>query len=562
MLISLARQLSCSRHKRHLLFWGATLCLVTFVGYHFGTFDQGIHLPFLKKYANLALYSNDPFFDLRFDHYSYFWFLFQPFYQLGVLELGMFVVHLLVTYATFWALWTLSETLFHNPLTNVMSVAAFAFPHIGFAAFPVLEFSLLNRTFALPFLLLAIALFLRGRYVLAFALAGLMYNFHVLSVNFVLAMFLLDGVIEFRKVGWRNLGLGLAVFVITALPVLLWKAGNSPIDWSLRPEWLSLVANGVLYNLYYLIAPYPLILISTLSGLAAFAFFVIGYPRPASPRNRTVLIFMLAIVIILVVEVVTAAWLPITIIVQSQIIRAGVFAVIFGYLYFANYLAERYTAGAIGRADFVWLTGAFVFFMTPVIALVIWGLQRIVRPARWRQTLAFLTVAGVVGASLVVVRQYDFWQPGWHVLGENSSWREAQLWARDHTPLEAVFITPPHLWWWYTSDWRVFSERSTVATLSELLEVALMPKYLEIWKPRFEAVAPGALARFRGNYFENVETTAQAYYSLSDEEILTVAQKYGAWYLVVEKPHPRGFPVAYENEGFVIYDLRGILRPR
>ena len=389
-----------------------------------------------------------------------------------------------------------------------------------------------------------------------------MYNFHVVSVNFVLAMFLFDSAIEFKRVGWRNLGLGVIVFVIAALPVLLWKAGNSPVDLTPRPEWLSIVARSVLYNLFYLIAPNPLILISTLSGLTALVFFALAYPRPPSPRDRTVLIFVLAIVIILVVEIITAAWLPVTIIVQTQIIRAGVFAVIFGYLYFANFLAERYTMGAINRADFGWLAGAFVFFMTPVVALVIWGLQRIVRPARWRQALAFLIVAGVLGASVIVVRQYDFWQPGWHVFGENSAWREAQVWAREHTPLEAVFITPPQLWWWYASDWRVFSERSTVVTLSELLEVALVPRYVDTWKLRFEAVAPGALAQFRGNYFENVALTAQAYYSLSDEEMLNVAQKYGASYLVVEKPHQRDFPAVYESEGFVVYDLRGILPSR
>jgi len=91
-----------------------------------------------------------------------------------------------------------------------------------------------------------------------------------------------------------------------------------------------------------------------------------------------------------------------------------------------------------------------------------------------------------------------------------------------------------------------------------LLEVALVPGYVDTWKLRFEAVAPGALAQFRGNYFENVALTTQAYYSLSDEEVLSVAREYGASYLVVEKPHQHDFPVAYENDGFVIYDLQGL----
>ena len=48
----------------------------------------------------------------------------------------------------------------------------------------------------------------------------------------------------------------------------------------------------------------------------------------------------------------------------------------------------------------------------------------------------------------------------------------------------------------------------------------------------------------------------QAFYSLSADDLLRVARQYGASYLVVEKPHRQDFPVVYENEQFVIYDLR------
>src|SRR3990172_13072701 len=111
---------------------------------------------------------------MRYQHFSFFLFFFLPFYKLGVLEAGLFIVHVFITYFTYWALWTLSDTLFRNPLASLLGVLAFTIPHIGFAGFPVFEFSLLNRTFVLPFLLWAILLFLRGRYLPAFTLLGVM----------------------------------------------------------------------------------------------------------------------------------------------------------------------------------------------------------------------------------------------------------------------------------------------------------------------------------------------------------------------------------------------------
>src|SRR5919109_1118140 len=98
MLVAMAERLAASAARRHLFFLAATLFTVVFVGYHFGTFDQTIHIPFLKKYVDPTLYPNDPFFELRFQHYSYFWFLIRPFYRLGVLEEALFVCHLAATY--------------------------------------------------------------------------------------------------------------------------------------------------------------------------------------------------------------------------------------------------------------------------------------------------------------------------------------------------------------------------------------------------------------------------------------------------------------------------------
>ncbi|MCC7359004.1 MAG: hypothetical protein IT317_05985 [Anaerolineales bacterium] len=555
-LSRLAGAIAASRARRHLLFLAATVVTVLFVGYHFGTFDQTIHIPFLKKYVDPGLFPGDPFLELRFQHYSYFWFLFQPFYRAGLLEITLFVGHCAATYGTFWALYGLSRVLFQSDLAALLTVAGFVFPHVGFAGFPVIEFSLLNRTAVLPFLLLAMYLYLQRRIVPAYLLVGVMYNFHVISAQFVVAMFLFDGVLHLRRVGPGRLALGVMVFVLAALPVLIWKLGGSSVDLTPRPDWFDVIARGNLYNLFYLLPPYPHILLITASGLSALGLFVIARRAlPAAPGHQTVLAFVGAALLILVVQVITAQWLPITIIVQSQIIRAGLFVLIFGYLYFAAYLADLYTRAAWPPLEWGALALAYVGVVLPMAPLFVWLVVRLVRAPLWRRVTLGVTLAASFAAMFGVAFFYDIWEPGVHLAGPRTDWEAAQVWARANTPRDALFITPPQIWWLYQSDWRVFSERSTVATLSELLEAAFAPEYLDYWRPRFEALAPGALDQFRGDYFENKRLTAAAFYGLTTTDFERLAAQYGAEYLVVEKPHAYDLPVAYQNAGYAIYAL-------
>jgi hypothetical protein len=408
----------------------------------------------------------------------------------------------------------------------------------------------------LPFLLWAIILFLRRRYWLAFALHGAMYNLHVISVNFVLAMLLFAGLRDIRVVGWRNLLVGMLLFVIAALPVLVWRATSPPVALRPNPEWFSILWRGMVANLFFFAAPNFYIPFVVFCGLSALALFCVArHSVPSRPHDRTVTHFIYAVLIILAVEGVTAQWYPVTLIIQSQIIRAGLFVLVFGYLYFANYLAELYASSALSKSDFGVLTGAVVVSPIPAIPLLIRSLQLLIRPARWRSLAGAVVLAGSFAVTLVVAVSLNVWSPGIYVFARHTPWYDAQIWARDHTAKDTVFITPPHLWWFYDPEWRVYSERSTVALWSDLLEIALVPDYVGEWKERFEMLAPGALARFRGDVFESRQIAARAFYSLPADDLLHAARRYGASYLVVEKPHAYDFPVVYENERFVIYRL-------
>jgi hypothetical protein len=566
---------------KHLYFLACAFTSILLVGYFFGTFDQAIHIPFLKASVDGALFPGDAFIALRDTHYSYFWYFFQPFLQAGILEIAMFALHVLATYLTFWALWNLSLTLFQDALAAFLGTLAFVPLHIFFAGFPIIEFSLLNRTFVLPFILLALNLYLRGRVVPAFLLLGILYNLHVVSVNFAMAMLLFASVIEIKKIGWRSLALGLILFVLAALPVLSWKAHSTPLDLSLRPDWLAVLINGQLLHLFHLFGPSLYAFAIGVSSLSSLALFFIAwyelYAPPASGLSglgrrawhnlrrylraeepspaRTGILFVLALILVVCVEEISSHFLPATILVQSQIIRAGVIASLLAYLYFARYLALVYRRPAREAVTYGIQAAAFIAGPMAFWPVLTWALFRWLPISPRRRSLIGGTLVTTIALTLALGVYLNIWQPGIFLFGPKNAWQATQEWARDHTPKDALFITPPEIWWMYESDWRTFSERSTVATLSELLETAFAPDYTKIWQTRFEAVAPGAQAQFRGDFLTNIQTTRSAYYRMSSAQVLSAACQYGASYFVVENAYTHPFAAVYENSQYRVYQI-------
>lgn len=587
MFLQLAQLCYTRPLVRHALFLVCTLTTLGVLGYYFGTFDQFVHIAFLKKYADPTLYAKDAFINAMWtENYSYFWYLFVPFQRAGILEPVLFGVYVLTTYLAFWKLWDLSLLLFNHPPATLLSTLAFAMPHLGFAGFPIFEFSLLNRTFALPFTLWILIFYLKKRYWVAFALAGLLFNFHILSVNFVMAMMVGDLGLRVLQGWWArekgiieaegqsplhpftlsktnalfNLLSGLSIFLILASPVLIWRFTNPAANVALNPEWFGVMARGSLFNLFYLISPHIHIIFVTLSGVSTLALYFLARRKThaQSPEHEdSIRHFLLAVVLILVVQAVTVLVYPINIINQLQVIRVGMWATIFSYLYFGYYILQRWQVGRWKLADTLVQAATYVISPLPFAPLAVWGLLHWERWRRVRITLSVVVAVTLLAVSVGVVLQLRLWQPGLALYGPNTAWEQIQTCARTQTPKEALFLVPPEKWWLYTSEWRAFSERSAVVTHAELLMIALAPAYYDEWKSRFVQTAPDVIERFDGDFFANQIMVKEAFYRLPPSEWVRLAQTYNADYIVLEQPHTLDLPMLNcGNAEYAIYEVR------
>jgi len=531
---------------------------ILFVGYYFGTFDQASHIPYLLKSINPNLYPNDYFMDIRYEHYSYFWFLFKPLYHIGLLEVGMFALHVFSTWLTFIMLWRLGRQIYKDALIAALICLCFISMHLSFGGFSLFEFSVLNRTFALPFLLLAISWWLDHRPYRAMMLLGIMYNFHALSVHFVLAMFGLDVVLSagrsFNGQYAKRMIIMSAAFLVPALPIFIWKFGNSSIDISVNMEWFQILSRGMLSHLFFpLDISKPFNTIFTLSGISAIAiyFYSAQYINKKIKLARHINHFMLAVSIVLIIGVASSYLYPATILVQAQIIRIGLFGLLFGYMHGIAYLVDRYRHGAFGEKSVVVMLSTLLTSPLTFIAIVFYALIRTFnRPILWLFVYVVVLLSTYIGSYST-----GLWQPGVFIREQDSAYVQVQRFARHNTPIDAVFITLPSEWFFYNYEWRVLSQRSTVVTLADLLEIAFAPSKKQQWKQRFDDVAPGALVQFEGDYVRNREIAREAYNKHTTSSITTVAHKYGATYVVTQKQKIFNLPLVYENDQYRVYQI-------
>jgi len=119
-------------------------------------------------------------------------------------------------------------------------------------------------------------------------------------------------------------------------------------------------------------------------------------------------------------------------------------------------------------------------------------------------------------------------------------------WAREHTPVNAVFVVPPN-----EQLFRFEARRAIVVNFKNVPQLA---SEIGEWRARLEAVLDEPLSALPRRFDLAHAAIAARYDALSDNQLAAVAHRYGARYVVTTHPLA-GRQAVFENNSYHLYDL-------
>ena len=293
-------------------------------------------------------------------------------------------------------------------------------------------------------------------------------------------------------------------------------------EFELDGIWRKIIAAGILVSPFVLEPGYPL-LFSII--LTAPAWLDVLRRNPVSFRCKLVAASAMGIIIIILAYVATG--------------MAG------------KWTSKAYTGGG--------------FFLISVV--ISWGILTLLPflMKRWSPKELAKAFASVVCIFLTI-----FWLQNYraHILGKEAlkmsgDYKQVQLWAKNNTTRDALFMVDPSI----NYGWRDYSQRSSFGSLREWLHTSWLYNsklefYLEGMKRfnEFKISLDGYLGvpHPLSSGKKLGKDVKRQYYSFNDDWRLDIAKRYGIDYFVMKKNEMKTSSqmlTAYENEHFIVLSV-------
>lgn len=198
-----------------------------------------------------------------------------------------------------------------------------------------------------------------------------------------------------------------------------------------------------------------------------------------------------------------------------------------------------------GLSDsFMWATLLDVR-LPGVVGLIALGLgvaMWVLSFVRWsgRQRLIPAGLGAVAAATLLMVAWPSLARPG-----GDQSWLDIQHWARENTPGDALFVTPPRV-----GGFRVHSQRAVVGEWRDGTQLYFNATFAGPWWERMTSLQPGLVYNADGT---RVLKRGQRLDQMDDQQIMALAKTWGANYVVLPTGKMRWMDRVYANERWAIY---------
>ena len=513
-------------------------------GYELGVGNQAIQVPFLLRLHSPALFAHDAMVQTTLADYPSL--LYRALaHALAIIPLPAlyFGLHLLTTAGVFLAVIALSWVLFRSRWATGLLVAFLLAGHHHALAEQMLYSTGFTHTWAVfPLTLAALALLYANRPLAAFALTGLAFNFHALEAGQLALVMGFWAVFSLRL--RRVVGL-LAVFLILATPTLLQMLlHRQPFD----AGWMQLMhirSGHHSFPFTWWRAGQPdlpqFLLIIALAGVALSLVPGEHLRKTGLLTGGIILLFGAGILF-------TEVW-PSALVIRAQFFRSSQFLLVLAFAYIAAGCARARGVERAGAAlSIACLAVPPWLGLLPVALLVTTLLALARRRLLWQQ-------AALAGFALLVTlaawRTIDFvpvscaWNFHRPEPGNDPAWLDAQRWAHTHTSLDAVFLTPAQM-----NGFRVHSRRAVVGEWRDGTQLYFSAAFAQPWWERMQALQPGLRVAPDG---QRLLVQGRSISQLDDAQILALAKKFGASYVVLAGDSPRKLTEVYRNAKWAIY---------
>jgi hypothetical protein len=549
------------------------------VGYRFGDSNHGITVPILKRLMDPSLYPGDVMVATA-ERFPTIFYRALAFVLPGTdwIPFAFFTLYVASIAATLAGAYRIGRWA-GGPAAGALALL-FAFPvRIGLAGEALYRVAFSHSHLASALTIWAIVWFLEGRRMLPILALSLGAYNHLLYSAYMLVPMMLVVLWERREAGTRRTLQLVAAAVIPLVPLALWTVSRGA---PMTPEWLALLRLRSSHH------SFPSFFGEDLPDAAALlALALLALSRLQVDKRRLVMFFVLGTALQFVLGTLFTEFIPLKAVLQYQPHRSWRFLMLILQGVVAAGIVDGWRAGGIGRVVSV-ATAAVVGIpglepLLPVAVALEAGVGR-PAPAPWARLLAAGVLVGTAGwgdrslrydflaellprlpsttalgaAALAVVvavgRETRFLRHALAIVAalltvfwlgpeayarararwESGAWREAQDWVRQHTPKDAVLLTPPK-----EAGFRVFSERTVAGEWKDGTQQYFDDAFVKEWGSRMEMLG------------------GDAYPTLSDDRLLSLARAYRASYVVLPaKPERPGLVEVFRNRGFAVYEAR------
>lgn len=443
------------------------------------------------------------------------------------LWLGVAILHILVWCAVAYGIFAIAYELTRDHFASALSmlVAVLVTPIMTLGGNIVIHNMLVPEGVAWALALPGITLFLRKRWLLAGAFLGVSAWFHLLAGGLTaLALVVIVLIRSYERTSGYRIAEAArlsAAFVIIALPViipvLLTQAGGDPDGES--PFYIHAVFRNPWHHLFFSFDLSRHLRFWPLMALGGLSLWHLSKTKCITYAPEIVR-FWLVVFLLCCLSIVFVELVPVEIVAKLQFFKLTVPAALIASILISAVIVRWLpkTIRGVGEQLLSWRKLGLVC----ALALA-----------------AIVLMLAVRGAGLPGALMYP-------IVHQQTELGGVEAWARTQTSDEALFAIPPSV-----STFRSFGERSVVANWNAFV---FSDRAMQTWYERLMAMAPIDRPARGVNPKPELDS---AYGRHTVEEWLDLQARFSIDFaLLGAEAELLSFPVAFENQEWVVYDLR------